>query len=71
MAEQKGETTDTVKIKAVPKTKPNANEHFEIVKDIKLDELKEDQLLLQIEYISGFVIFLSLHSNDFSNFNHL
>ena len=53
MAEQKGETTDTVKIKAVPKTKPNANEHFEIVKDIKLDELKEEQLLLQIEYISG------------------
>ena len=52
--EQKSSVTCTkIKIKAAPKTKPDVNEHFEVIKDVKLAELKEDECLLQAQYISG------------------
>eukprot|EP01084_Bolivina_argentea_P164115 285367_1 len=45
-------TTTQIRIKNVPKRMPNADEHFELIQDVKLDELKENQLLIETEYIS-------------------
>ena len=58
MAQQKQKISDTttqIRIKKVPKLVPDVNEHFELVKDIKLEELKENQLLIQTEYLSGYI----------------
>jgi len=53
MAEQKSDNlADTICVKAVPKGKLDPNEHFELVKGTKLDELKDNQLLVEVEYIS-------------------
>ncbi len=52
-SEEQNPTTKQIRIKNVPKTMPNADEHFELIEDIKLDELKENQLLVETEYISG------------------
>ena len=46
------ETTTQIRIKKVPKTKPDAKENFEIIKDIKLPELKENEVLISSQYIS-------------------
>merc|ERR1719410_1138497 len=54
MAEQKVDelTTDVIKIKAVPLTKPDEKEHFELIKGEKLSEPQGDELLVELEYLS-------------------
>lgn len=52
MAEQKEVTADVIRIKSVPKMKPDAKEHFELLSEQKLEELKENELLLETEWLS-------------------
>ena len=53
MAEQSAAvTSNVIRIKSVPKTKPKADEHFELSKGEKLTDLKENEMLIESEYIS-------------------
>jgi len=54
MAEQKQEelTASIIRIKAVPKLKPDAKEHFEVLTDQKMPELKENEVMLETEWLS-------------------
>ena len=53
MAEQKeNEHADIIRIKAVPETKPNVDDHFVLSKNEDIGQLKDDDLLVQPEYLS-------------------
>jgi len=41
-----------IHIKSVPKLKPDAKEHFEVLSEQKLPELKENEVLLETEWLS-------------------
>lgn len=52
MAEEKELTANVIRITSVPKLKPDAKEHFELLTEQKLSELKENEVLLETEWLS-------------------
>jgi len=52
MAEEKELTANVIRLTSVPKLKPSAKENFELLSEQKLPELKENELLLETEFLS-------------------